>query len=65
MEEGVFLEAAELYRAARRNGLTVRSGVDCLIAACALRHALEVLHHDRDYSALARVSDLRQRRIEV
>jgi len=62
MEEG---EAAELYRAARRNGLTVRSGVDCLIAACALRHALEVLHHDRDYSALARVSDLRQRRIEV
>lgn len=54
----VFDEAIELYRAARRSGLTVRSGVDCLIAACALRHGLTVLHHDRDFSALARVSDL-------
>jgi predicted nucleic acid-binding protein len=32
--------------------------VDCLIAACALRHALTVLHHDRDFDALARVSSL-------
>ena len=32
-----FLEAAELYRAARRAGITVRSGVDCLIAASASR----------------------------
>jgi hypothetical protein len=41
--------------------LTVRSGVDCLIAACAIRNDLVVLHHDRDYSALARVSPLRER----
>lgn len=53
--------AVGLYRAARRSGLTVRSGVDCLIAACALRHDLEVLHRDRDFEALARVSALRQR----
>jgi predicted nucleic acid-binding protein len=32
----------DLYRAARRNGLTVRSSVDCLIAASATRHGLEV-----------------------
>ena len=54
----VFEEAVQLYRAARRAGYTVRSGVDCLIAACALRHGLTVLHHDRDYDALARVSAL-------
>lgn len=55
--------AVELYRAARRAGLTVRSSVDCLIAAIALKHAVGVLHVDRDYLALARVSQLTQRRI--
>lgn len=57
------LEAVDLHRTARAVGLTVRSSVDCLIAACALRHGLEVLHHDRDYEALARVSALRARRV--
>jgi predicted nucleic acid-binding protein len=63
MTDGLFLEASSLYRSARRQGLTVRSSVDCLIAACALRHDLEVLHHDRDFAALSRVSALRQRRV--
>jgi len=36
-------------------------GVDCLIAACAIRNDLVVIHQDRDYSALARISSLRQR----
>ncbi len=61
LREVVVLEAAALYRAARRVGLTVRSSSDCLIAACALRHDLEVLHRDRDFTALARVSPLRER----
>ena len=59
----VYAEAVGLYRAARRLGLTVRSGVDCLIAACALRHQLEVLHCDRDFDALARISALRSRNV--
>jgi predicted nucleic acid-binding protein len=54
-------EAVALYRAARRQGLTVRSSVDCLIAACALRHGLTVLHRDRDYPQLAKISALKQR----
>lgn len=61
----VFLQAADLYRSARRAGHTVRSGVDCLIAACAIRHGAEVLHHDRDYDALAKVSSLRARRVRL
>lgn len=56
----VFEEAAQLYRSARRAGVTVRSSVDCLIAACALRHDLTVIHVDRDFEGLARVSPLRQ-----
>lgn len=61
----VFDEAVRLYRAARRAGYTVRSGVDCLIAACALRHGLTVLHRDRDYDTLARVSALDAREAEA
>jgi predicted nucleic acid-binding protein len=60
---GVFEEAIGLYRSARRSGLTIRSSVDCLIAACALRHDLEVLHRDRDFPALSAVSSLKQRRV--
>jgi len=63
LTDSVFVEAAQLYRAARRVGLTVRSSVDCLIAACALRHRLPVLHIDRDYDVLARVSPLVVRRV--
>lgn len=65
MSEDVFLRAADLYRAARRAGLTIRSGVDCLIAASAIRHHLEVLHHDRDYDAIAKISTLRARRVKL
>jgi predicted nucleic acid-binding protein len=59
----VFEDAARLYRAARRAGFTARSSIDCLIAACALRHDVEVLHRDRDFPGLARVSGLRQRKL--
>jgi predicted nucleic acid-binding protein len=61
LAEDVVSHAVELYRGARRGGLTVRSSVDCLIAACAIRNDLEVLHLDRDYRALAQVSSLRHR----
>ena len=57
------LEAVALGRSARRRRLTVRSSVDCLIAVCALRHDLEVLHRNRDFRALARVTTLRQRSV--
>ena len=59
----VYERAVELYRQARRQGLSPRSAVDCLIAACALRHDLTVLHRDRDYSLLARVSGLKERSV--
>jgi predicted nucleic acid-binding protein len=58
-----FEEAAVLYRAARRAGVTVRSGVDCLIAACAIHHGLGVLHRDRDFAGLARISPLIERNV--
>ena len=61
LQRSVFEEAVALYRSARRAGLTIRSGVDCLIAACAIRNGLTVLHHDRDFGLLERVSPLTSR----
>jgi predicted nucleic acid-binding protein len=52
-------QAASLYRACRRRGETVRSHVDCLIAAVAIRHDVELLHADRDFEVIARHSALR------
>lgn len=65
IEVAVFVEAAELYRLARRSGVTVRSGVDCLIATCALRNGLTVLHRNRDYEALAGISGVEARDIRA
>ncbi len=61
----VFELAIDLYRSARRSGLTVPSGVDCLIAACALRNSLPVLHCDRDFDALTRIAPLEVRGVRI
>ena len=56
----VFDRAIDIYRRARRAGVTVRSSVDCIVAACAARHGLTVVHCDRDYANIARVVSLDQ-----
>ncbi len=61
----VFDEAVSLYRLARRRGLTIRSSTDCLIATCALKNGLALLHADRDYDAIAQVSGLDIRTIRT
>lgn len=51
--------AATIHRNCRAKGETVRSAVDCLIAAVALREGASVLHDDRDFDVIARHTDLR------
>jgi predicted nucleic acid-binding protein len=53
-----FRSAAQLYRAARREGLTIRRTADCLIAAVCVRADRPLLHHDADFDRLALVSAL-------
>lgn len=48
-----------LYRSARVGGNTVRSLIDCAVAAVALRLDAPLLARDRDYEVLAGVSGLR------
>jgi predicted nucleic acid-binding protein len=54
-----YLEAAMIYRSGRKRGLTIRSSVDCLIAAVAVAHGLPIWHRDRDFSTLAKYLDLK------
>lgn len=60
LEPALVDAAVDLFRRARRAGLTVRSSVDCLIAVCASRHQLRVVHRDRDFSLLASVVSFEQ-----
>ncbi|MFA5863536.1 MAG: PIN domain-containing protein [Phycisphaerae bacterium] len=55
-----FIEAADIYATGRRKGYTIRSSVDCLIAAIALQNGVPILHHDRDFSAIASFTGLRE-----
>ena len=51
--------AAAIYRACRRLGLTIRTHVDCLIAAIAIRTNTKIIHHDSDFDAIAQVTKLK------
>ena len=54
-----YAQAALIYFACRRKGITVRSTIDCLIAQIALEHDLFLLHNDSDFIAMAPVIGLR------
>lgn len=48
----LYLRAAELYRLLRRKGRTVRSTIDCIVAAIAEENGCYLLARDRDMDAV-------------
>ena len=54
----LFISAAAIYQHGRRKGFTIRSSVDCLIAAIAIENSVPVWHRDRDFGAIARYTRL-------
>jgi len=54
-----YVRAAQLYRTCRKEGVTIRKTIDCLIAQVALDQGLILLHHDNDFDRIATVSNLR------
>ena len=59
MALSLYTEASDLYIRGRTKGYTIRSSVDCLIAAVAIHHKVPVMHLDRDYRAIEQISDLK------
>ena len=53
-----FVLAAELYRTARRAGVTIRKSLDCLIAVPCVRTGAPLLHADEDFDRLATCTPL-------
>jgi predicted nucleic acid-binding protein len=54
-----FSLAAQLYRTARRAGVTISKTIDCLIAAPCVRTGSSLLHADADFDRLATCTPLR------
>lgn len=48
-------EAARIFYDCRRRGITVRSSVDCLIAAQAIAAKATLLHDDEDFERIKKV----------
>ncbi len=50
-----FHGAARIYRSCRREGVTPRGLIDCMIASVALRNEAVLLAHDADMNCVAKV----------
>ena len=48
-DRSTFEFGAGIYRELRRKGATIRSPLDCLIAATVVQHGVHLLENDRDF----------------
>jgi hypothetical protein len=56
--------AARIFYDLRRQGLTVRSPIDCCIAQASLENDLILIHNDRDFETIAQVRSLQHLRFQ-
>jgi len=54
-----YIEAARLFRRLRREGITIRGTIDCVIARTCLEHDAELLSRDTDFDRIAERTDLK------
>jgi len=62
--DGDWHEGARIVFDLRRRGVTLGNSIDCVIAQAALRGDLTVLHDDEDFERIARVRELKVRRLQ-
>jgi len=55
----MFINASSIYRALRKQGKTIRSPVDCIIASVCIEHEVKLLQNDRDFEVIAKVTPLK------
>lgn len=61
----IWEKSARLYFELRRQGITVRSNIDCAIAIMALENNLILYHYDRDFEAIAKYTVLKQKKLDL
>jgi len=60
MDYAVYVRSAEIYRDLRRRGITIRKSLDCMIAAVAIEHDVQLLHNDKDFIPIEKFCGLRR-----
>lgn len=48
-------EAAKIYFDCRKNGLTISSTIDCLIAQTCIENNIYLLHDDKDFDLISKI----------
>lgn len=57
---GTWKGAARIFFELRRQGVTVRSSIDCCLAQLAIEHEVLLVHRDRDFEKIATIRPLQQ-----
>ena len=52
MNQNTFVKSADMYRNLRKKGISIRKSLDCMIAAVAIEHHVQLLHNDRDFDPI-------------
>jgi predicted nucleic acid-binding protein len=65
MQPDDWTNAARIFFDLRRQGITVRSTIDCGIAQLAIAHQALLIHDDRDFEAIAQVRALNHIRFKA
>ena len=53
VDEATAMQTAENYRLLRKQGITIRKTIDCLIATLCIEQNYTLLHNDRDFLPFA------------
>ena len=59
MNQSSFVKSADMYRSLRKDGITIRKSLDCMIAAVAIVHSVQLLHNDRDFDPIEKQCGLK------
>lgn len=63
--DSIWENSARLYFELRRQGITIRSNIDCAIAIIAIENNLTLYHCDRDFEAIAKHTVLKQKKLNL
>ena len=55
----IAIASSSIYRNLRKNGITVRSSIDLLVAAWCMKNQCDLIHNDRDFDAIASCHSLK------
>lgn len=55
-----FTKAVDIYRTCRKQGITIRKSIDCIIAAVVINNDLELFSNDKDFDNIGKHFELKR-----